>query len=107
MNVGKTWTLYQMNRMRPFYLVPTPYTDSKPKLGKLRKSLYCQKPSFQSTYYLVNGKIICKDKMRTMEWYIIANKLYWFSDKGCHIWEYGKDFTIRIKPFKRLCITAL
>lgn len=97
----KRWTFYQMNRMRPFFLVPTPYTDSKPNLGKLRKSTYVQKPSFLSTYYLMNGKIICKDKFRKMEWYMIGDKLYWFSDKGCHIWEYGKDFTIRIKPFYR------
>jgi hypothetical protein len=98
----KVYRFYLMNRMRPFIIVPTPSTDSVPKLGKLRRSKWYEKPSFQRTYFNMNGKIVCKgEKPRVMDWYFLGDKLYWFSDKGAHVWEYGKDFTVCIKSLKQ------
>lgn len=97
----KSCSFYMMNRMRPFMVVPTPSTDSVPKIGKLRKSKWYEKPSFQRVYFNMNGKIVCKGKTPTvMNWYFIGDKIYWFSDQGAHIWQYGKDFTLCINPYE-------
>ena len=107
------WRVYCMKRMRPFYLVPLACTDSKPYIGKSNLKLtqpWCQKPSFRMVYFYVNRRIMSRDCYTKggpngptiMDWTfdIINGDIHWFYNYGFElkqsIWEYGRDFSIRI-----------
>jgi hypothetical protein len=107
----RKWRLNQVSRMRPFYLIPTPYTDSRPYIFQPKYKLYKRRPSFGMIYYKVNNQIITKDMDRKggppgvqrTSWYfdMEANCIYWTYKIGSMIfevrkWIYGKDFTVKI-----------
>lgn len=108
--IQKKWRLYQIKRMRPFYLIPTIHTDSKPylfrpKLGEPWK----QKPSFRMVYFLINNELITKDcdnkggfpGPTKMDWKTNQMKsLSWdcnpTGEVGIRRWVYDQDYTVRI-----------
>lgn len=107
----RKWRLKQVNHMRPFYLIPTPYTDSRPYIFQPKYKLYKLRPSFGMIYYKINNNIITKDMDRKggppgvqrTSWYFDtdAKCIYWTYKIGSMIfevrkWVYGRDFTIRI-----------
>ena len=110
-HVQKKWRFKQIRRMRPFYLEPTQYTDSRPYLYHPKYKLYKLRPSFRMVYFQVNNKIITKDMdtkggspgVHRTYWYfdIPSECIYWTYRIGSAIfevrkWIYGKDFTVKI-----------
>ena len=100
-----------MDHMRPFYLIPTPHTDSRPYIFQPKYKLYKLRPSFGMIYYKINNKILTKDMDRKggpdgvqrTSWYFDtdAKSIYWTYKVGSMIfevrkWIYGRDFTIKI-----------
>ena len=105
--IQKKWRLYQIRRMRPFYLVPLPSTDSMPYLVRPTMAYrWKQKPSFRMVYLLVNGRVITKDcslkggpsTVTGMNWTTMdMSNLYWNPTPGTvRRWDYGKDYTVRL-----------
>jgi hypothetical protein len=105
--IQKKWRLYQIRRMRPFYLVPLPSTDSMPYLVRPKMAYqWKQKPSFRMVYVLVNGRVITTDcsikggpsRVTDMNWTTMdMAKLYWnTTPETVRRWDYGKDYTVRI-----------
>lgn len=108
--ICKRWRLYQIKRMRPFYLVPTMHTDSKPYLFRPKlDEPWKQKPSFRMVYFLINNEVITKDCDNTggcvgptkMDWKTHEMKsLCWDCNPKGEVslrkWIYGEDYTVRI-----------
>lgn len=107
----RKWRLKQVDHMRPFYLIPTPHTDSRPYIFQPKYKLYKLRPSFGMIYYKINNKILTKDMDRKggpggvqrTSWYFDtdAKSIYWTYKVGSMIfevrkWIYGRDFTIKI-----------
>jgi hypothetical protein len=108
--ICKRWRLYQIKRMRPFYLVPTMHTDSKPYLFRPKlDEPWKQKPSFRMVYFLINNEVTTKDcdnkggcvGPTKMDWKTHKmESLCWDCNPKGEVslrhWEYGEDYTVRI-----------
>lgn len=108
--VQRRWRLKQISRMRPFYLIPTPHTDSRPYIFQPKCKLYKRRPSFGMIYFKINSRIITKDMDRKggpcgihrTSWFfdLRAECIYWTYQVGrtfeVRKWTYGKDFTVKI-----------
>jgi len=105
--IQRKWRLYMVRRMRPFYLVQLPTTDSKPYLVRpFMMYQWKQKPSFRMVYILANNDVITKDcafqggptSVTRMQWRTKdMSSLYWNpTPDTTRRWDYGRDYTIRI-----------
>lgn len=108
--IQEGWRLYQIKRMRPFYLVPSMHTDSKPYLFRPKLDQpWKQKPSFRMVYFLINNEVITKDcdnkggcvGPTKMDWKTYEMKsLCWDcnpnGERCLRQWTYGEDYTVRI-----------
>lgn len=105
--IQRKWRLYMVRRMRPFYLVPLPTTDSKPYLVRpFMMYQWKQKPSFRMVYIMANKEVLTKDcvlkggpsRVTKMHWHTTdMSSLYWNpTPDTVRRWDYGRDYTIRI-----------
>ncbi len=109
--IQKRWRLYQIKRMKPFYLVPLPTTDSHPYL--IRPELnepWKQKPSFRMIYSFINNEVIAMGSLYNggprpvakMDWHTQnMSVIYWDLKPNSPVvalrrWKYGKDYSVRI-----------